>query len=82
MCMVGAPRPRTIDVQVVAATNKDLGALVRKEAFQEDLYFRLNVITIEIPPLRERDSSDFRVGRDAGEGRDLFDPVQPLSSFR
>ena len=53
--MVGASRPQEVDVRVIAATNKDLGSLVRKEAFRDDLFFRLNVLTIDIPPLRERD---------------------------
>jgi DNA-binding NtrC family response regulator len=54
VCMVGANRTSKVDVRIIAATNKDLFSLVKKEAFREDLYFRLNVITIDIPPLRER----------------------------
>jgi DNA-binding NtrC family response regulator len=52
--MVGATRPRAVEVRVLAATNKDLASLVRRHAFREDLYFRLHIITIELPPLRER----------------------------
>lgn len=52
--MVGATRPRRVDVRILAATNKDLLTLVRRQAFREDLYFRLNVINIEVPPLRQR----------------------------
>jgi DNA-binding NtrC family response regulator len=52
--MVGAARPRQVDVRILAATNKDLLALVKRQVFREDLYFRLNVITIEVPPLRAR----------------------------
>lgn len=54
VCMVGSARPRKVDVRILAATNKDLLSLVKKEIFREDLYFRLNVISIDIPPLRER----------------------------
>lgn len=54
VCMVGANRTRKVDVRVVASTNKDLLSLVKKGIFREDLFFRLNVITIDIPPLRER----------------------------
>ena len=55
VCMVGASRPGKVDVKIIAATNKDLLGLVRNGAFREDLFFRLNVITISLPPLRERD---------------------------
>ena len=52
--MLGATRSRKVDVRIVGATNKDLLQLVDKGQFREDLFFRLNVITIDIPPLRER----------------------------
>jgi two-component system response regulator HydG len=52
--MVGASKSRKVDVRILTATNKDLHALVEKGAFREDFYFRLSVITIAVPPLRER----------------------------
>ena len=51
---VGATKPKKVDIRIVAATNKDLEEGVRMGRFREDLYYRLNVITINIPPLRER----------------------------
>jgi len=53
--MVGSSRPQEVDVRVLAATNKDLQKLVKNGVFREDLFFRLNVLTISLPPLRERD---------------------------
>lgn len=57
--MVGSPRPRKVDVRILASTNKDLLNLVEKGLFREDLFFRLNVIMIEIPSLREREKDIF-----------------------
>ena len=51
---VGAVRPVDVDVRIIAATNKDLEEMIRQNQFREDLYFRLNVIPLYIPPLRER----------------------------
>jgi DNA-binding NtrC family response regulator len=51
---VGASKSVSVDVRVVAATNQDLATAIREKRFREDLYYRLNVIPIEVPPLRER----------------------------
>jgi two-component system nitrogen regulation response regulator NtrX len=51
---VGAPRVRQVNVRVIAATNRDLTESIKEGKFREDLYFRLNVVPIRTPPLRER----------------------------
>ena len=51
---VGSARPKVVDVRVIAATNRPLQTLVESEKFREDLWFRINVVRILVPPLRER----------------------------
>lgn len=52
--MLGDSRPRRTDVRVICATNADLPSMVRERTFREDLFYRINLITVTLPPLRER----------------------------
>ncbi|TLD69729.1 sigma-54-dependent Fis family transcriptional regulator [Phragmitibacter flavus] len=78
---VGGSKPIHVDVRVVTATNKDLAALVKEGKFREDLYWRLHVVRIHLPPLRER-KPDIPVLADAFL-RELAElnnkPYKPLS---
>ena len=54
VCMIGSTQPRTVDVRILAATNRTLLEQVRRGAFREDLFYRLNVIEIPLPALQDR----------------------------
>jgi DNA-binding NtrC family response regulator len=54
ICMVGSAKPQKIDVRIIAGTNKNLPDLIKSGRFREDLYYRLHVIHIVLPALRER----------------------------
>jgi transcriptional regulator with PAS, ATPase and Fis domain len=60
---VGELSPRPVDIRVIAATNKDLDEEIKAGRFREDLYYRLNEVSIELPPLRERGDDIHQLAR-------------------
>ena len=82
---VGGRTPIKADVRIIAATNKDLRILIRQGLFREDLFFRLNVVPLRLPPLRER-SEDIPdlirhfFGRPSGRACRQSTSIRPQSS--
>ncbi len=82
---VGRDVPISVDVRIVAATNKDLQSRIRAGSFREDLYYRLNVVEVHVPPLRERPEDvpalvEHFVG-ELAEGRDLTVPPRVMEEL-
>ncbi|MBI2186301.1 MAG: sigma-54-dependent Fis family transcriptional regulator [Acidobacteria bacterium] len=79
---LGGTRTIKVDVRLIAATNRELTTMVESGHFREDLFYRLNVVTIEMPPLRERKEdvaalADFFIRRFAGELKKKVEGLEP-----
>jgi len=89
---IGGSQVVKVDVRVIAATNKDLKSEVEKKHFRPDLFYRLNVIALEVPPLRERleeipdliESFSEKISRQRGTPRKMFTPeaIQRMQKYR
>jgi transcriptional regulator with GAF, ATPase, and Fis domain len=71
---LGGSEEKQVDVRIIAASNRDLAALVREGSFREDLYYRMNVVSVEVPPLRDRSEDipplvDHFITKHAKEGK-------------
>jgi two-component system response regulator HydG len=78
---LGADRPREVDVRIIAATHRDLRQAVRAGSFREDLLYRLDVVSLELPPLRQRrEDIPFLIDHFLREGRPRH-PQSPLLRF-
>jgi DNA-binding NtrC family response regulator len=79
---IGGTKPISVEVRIIAATNRDLNNAVREEKFREDLYYRLNVVLIMLPPLREREEdipglANYFLKRSALETKKNFTAITP-----
>ena len=79
---VGGNKPLRVDVRIIAATNRDLDRAVKEDRFRQDLYHRLNVISVTLPPLRERKEdipalADFLLRRCSKESKKNFTGIDP-----
>ncbi|MDE0151744.1 MAG: sigma-54 dependent transcriptional regulator [Bdellovibrionales bacterium] len=77
---VGSVKPKKVDVRIIAATNKDLNTMMKQGSFREDLYYRLNVINIKVPSLRERGEdikllAEYFLFQESKGQKKVFDPM-------
>ena len=77
---VGSVKPKKVDVRIIAATNKDLSMMMKQGSFREDLYYRLNVINMKVPPLRERGGdikllAEYFLFQESKGQKKIFDPA-------
>ena len=79
---VGAARPIPVDVRIVCATNRDPAEEVRAGRFREDLYYRLHVVPIHLPPLREREDDVLLIARRSSSVRRGGHGLHPLRRIR